>query len=115
MNCYALHNKTGEAYLSVLQEHISLFSKPPRLQEVCTDAAPELISGPAKRWMKSQCIQTISGVPHKWQTSLIEKKFVHHFSKVTTHMMLDSQLPLRFLEMVGQMACLVISYLHVEY
>jgi hypothetical protein len=114
MNCYAMHTKTGDAYLGVLQEHISKFSKPPRLQEVCTDAAPELIHGPAKKWMKSQCIKTMSGVPHKWQTSLIEKKCVRHFSKVTTHLMLDSQLPLRFLEMVGQMACLLISYLHIE-
>ena len=34
MNCYAMHTKTGDAYLGVLQEHISKFSKPPRLQEV---------------------------------------------------------------------------------
>jgi hypothetical protein len=114
-NVYAMWNKTGDAYLSTLKEHVSLFAKPPRLQEVASDADPALIRGPAKEWMLSKCIKTTSGAPHVPGTSLIERKYVRHFSNVLSHLMLDSQLPLRFLETVGQMACLIISYLHIEF
>ena len=114
-NVYAMWNKTGDAYLSTLKEHVSLFAKPPRLQEIASDADPALIMGPAKEWMQSKCLKTKSGVPHVPGTSLIERKYVRHFSNVVSHLMLDSQLPLRFLETVGQMACLIISYLHIEF
>jgi hypothetical protein len=114
MVCYAMQDKTGESYLGTLQEHCATFTKPPRLQEIRSDNAPELTQGVAKRWCLSQCLKIHKGVPNRPRTNIIELRHVRAFSSATTHIMLDSQLPLRFLELVGQAACIVMSFMHFE-
>jgi hypothetical protein len=114
MMCYAMKDKTGESYLATLQQHCATFTKPPRLQEIRSDNAPELTEGVAKRWMLSQCLKIHKGVPNRPLANILELKAVRDFSSATTHIMLDSQLPLRFLELVGQAACIVISFMHFE-
>ena len=111
-SCYAMYDKTGESYLSCAQEHIAHFA--PDTVQINSDGARELTQGVAGRWFHYQRIKVHSAVPHTY-TNPIEIKFVRQFSTVTTHMMLDSQLPQRFTELVGKMACIVISFMHIRF
>jgi hypothetical protein len=44
----------------------------------------------------------------------IEIKFVRQFASTTTHIMLDSQLPQKFTELVGKVACIILSFMHIN-
>jgi len=114
-SCYAMWSKSGEEVLECLKAHVATHSKPPVLTKIRSDNAPELIYGPVRAWCESHCIQVLANTPRTPAQNPIEVKYVRVFSEVTTYLMLDSQLPQKFTEKVGKMACLIISFQRILY
>ena len=115
-SCYSMFDKSGDTFLQILQEHTSKFqAEQVPWKEYRCDGGSEMMEGPAKQWMQSQRVKLLVSPPYTPRLNRIELKFVRHFTSVTTFLMLDSQLPLRFIETVGQTACVIISFLHISY